>query len=801
MSSPLPPAPGPTTLPGTGRPVLIVWVFVGIVILLMGLTVYSSQLLASGRAFISAQGQWAKAQKDAVLYLTRYSMDRSPGNYEGFERAMAVLDGDRRARIEIRKPRPDMLVVREGLMAGGVDKNEVKGLASLYGHMQGFGPFDYVSTLWQRSDLYIDDLRTIAERLRTDPSYDGAEAARQIHRVSQSLQPLEDDFAQTLGEVQRTAESFLTGGILIITGVLLIGGITLSRRFLLQNERLQQTLAEGESQMRHLVESAPLPLLIVRASDQRVLYANERALEQFALNFDSARDKSLADFHAEPESRHRLVEAVSRNGNVRDFEARLRDAHGREFWVLLSAQPMRYSGAASLLVAMADIDDRKRAQDDMHRRAMHDQLTGLPNRAMFLEALERATAKARRRATRFSVLFIDLDHFKEVNDTMGHHAGDELLRTVSERLTAAVRQSDLVARLAGDEFVVLIEEHGGPEEVMIVAQKVLTMLVRPVLIDWREVQVSGSIGIASFPEDGADLDTLVKNADVAMYQAKERGRNNFQFYSAEINKLSHHRFEQEQRMRGALERNELFLEFQPELDFASGRVTAVEALLRWRDPVHGVVGPAEFMPLAEETGTITAIGDWVLDHAFEALRRWHDEGVRCRMAVNLSARQLQQPDLAQAVATALAKHRVEARDVRFEITEPALMSDSEATHRTLRELRAVGVELAIDDFGAGYSSLGLLRGLPVQVVKVDRSLVSACMTRRECSAIVQATSAMAHAMGLRVVAEGVETQEQLEMVRTLGCDAIQGNHFQRPGSYESLTAVMARAVAEQTFTA
>jgi predicted signal transduction protein with EAL and GGDEF domain len=372
---------------------------------------------------------------------------------------------------------------------------------------------------------------------------------------------------------------------------------------------------------------------------------------------------------------------------------------------------------------------------------------------------------------------------------------------VSDPLGAAVRQSDLVARMGGDEFVVLIEEHGGPEEVMIVAQKVLTMLARPVLIDWREVQVSGSIGIASFPEDGGDLDTLVRNADVAMYQAKERGRNNFQFYSAEINRLSHYRSEQEQRMRVALERDEFFLEFQPEVDFASGRVVAVEALLRWRDPVAGVVGPTEFMSLAEETGTIGPIGRWVLDRALAAARGWQDAGADCRIAINLSARQLQQADLAQEFSTLLATHGVAASQVRFEITEPALMDDSEATHRALRELRTLGAEIAIDDFGAGYSSLGLLRGLPVQVVKIDRSLVSACLSRRECSAIVQATSAMAHAMGLRVVAEGVESEEQRALMRTLGCDGAQGHHIHRPVAQEGLTALITRAVAEQTFTA
>ena len=802
MSSDLPPAPGPASLPPAGRPALIVWLFALIVILLLGLTVYTSQVLSAGRAFVSAQGQWAKAEKDAVLNLTRYAADRDPKDYAAFERAMKVLDGDRAARLEFARPKPDMRVIRDGLIAGGVHPSEVDGLVTLYSRLTGFGPIDYVVSLWEASDRHVDELHALAGRLNAgDPTLTPEQAARQILRINQALQPLEDDFATTLAEIQRTAESFLTSGILIVAGVLLIGGITLSRRFLRQNAELQRTLSEGESQMRHLVESAPLPLLIARASDQQVLYANERALEQFGLDFDAMRTRSLADFHADAAIRQQLGEAVSRHGRVRDFEVPLRDSHGREFWVLVSAQPMRYAGAASLLVAIADIDDRKRMQDDMRRKAMHDQLTGLPNRAMFMEALERAVAKAKRRATRFSVLFIDLDRFKEVNDTMGHHAGDELLKSVSERLQAAVRQSDLVARLGGDEFVVLVEEHRGPEEVMVVAQKVMTMLVRPVLIDWREVQVSGSIGIASFPEDGADLDTLVRHADKAMYQAKERGRNNFQFYSAELNRLSHRRYEQERRMRGAMDRGEFFVEYQPEVDFVSGRILTAEALLRWRDPEAGVVMPAQFMPLAEESGSVTAIGLWVIDKALGDARRLRDAGQELQVSVNLSSRQLQQADLAAQVANALERHGLPSRALRVEVNEPALMEDSEATHRSLRELRQLGVEVGIDDFGAGYSSLGLLRGLPLQVVKLDRTLVSACPSKRECMAIVQGAMAMAHALGLRVVAEGVETDDQMRQLLVLGCDAGQGFYFFRPLDYAGLSAAMTRAVAEQTFTA
>ena len=793
-------ASGP--LPAGGRPVIIVWLFVGIVICLLGLTVYSSQLLSAGRAFVALESNWAKAQKDAIFFLTRYATHGSEEDFQSFERAMRVIDGDRRARQQMRQANPDQSVVREGMVAAGVHPSEVEGLSTLYVKMKGFEPMEYVLAQSNRSDLFMDELLGLAKRMhdqggKMEPE-EASQVIKQIHRVNNALSPLENDLAQTLAEIQRTAQSLLTSGILIIAGVLLIGGITLSRRFLRQNEEMQQTLAESESQLRHLVEAAPLPLLIVRANDQQLMYANERALEQFSLNFDTARSRSLSEFHVDPEIRAKLSEAISRHGSVRDFEVPLKDVHGRQFWLLLSAQPMRYAGAVCLLVALADIDERKRMQEDMRRKAMHDQLTGLPNRAMFMESLERAIHKARRRSARFSVLFIDLDRFKEVNDTMGHHAGDTLLTSVAQRLGTAVRQSDLVARLGGDEFVVLIEEHGGPEEVMIVAQKVLSMLERPVTIDWREAEISGSIGIASFPEDGADVETLVKNADAAMYQAKERGRNNFQFYSPELNRLSHQRFEQEKRVRGALERDEFFLEYQPEIDLANGQITAVEALLRWRDPVSGVVMPSVFMPLAEETGTMASIGSWVLDRALRDFKVWQEKGHNFKIAVNLSARQLQQHDIVEDVSRILGVHGIAPQRLRLEITEPTMMQDSEAVHRTIRALKELGVEMAIDNFGTGYSSLGLVRGLPINVVKIDRSLVSTCPSRRECAAIVQAATAMSKALGIRVIAEGVETEDQRRMMNLLGCDGIQGYLVAYPMEAAGIAA-MTEAVAEQTF--
>ncbi len=735
------------TIPRGRRLVLIVWLFVGIVVCLLIAAVYSVELLSAGRAFVGAEGQWSRAQKDAAFQLQRYALTGEENYYEDFERAISVPLGDRKARLELLKDNPDFAVVRAGFTEGRNHPADIDAMITLYRRFRHFAPVQQATFLWERADGHVDDLVGIARELKAAGKSLGeptrSDQVMRITRLNATLARLEDAISATLGEAQRAAQSILLAGMLTLAAVLLVAGIMVSQRFVAQNEKLQETLRESESQLRHLIESAPMPLLIVRAGDQQMLYANERALQQLSLNADSLQARSLADFHVDPEIRAALPEALSRHGSVRDYEVHLKDFNGREFWLLLSAQPIRYGGIVGLLVALANIDDRKRMQDDMRKKAMHDQLTGLPNRASFLESLDRSMRKARRREGRFSVLFVDLDHFKEVNDSLGHAAGDQLLQNVADRLKGAVRESDLVARMGGDEFVVLIEEHRGPEEVMIVAQKILTFLERPVLLDWREVKISCSVGIASFPEDGDEVETLVKNADTAMYQAKERGRNNFQFYSADLNRLTLERAELERRVRRGLENHEFFLHYQPEVELASGKLKVAEALLRWKDPDTGVVMPADFLPLAEENGSIIQIGQWVLERALADLRAWQEQAVDVMLSINLSARQLQHPELVGEIAVSLKSHGVEASRVRLEIPEPALMQSSDTVDRAVRALQALGLQIAIDNFGTGYSSLGLVRGFAVQAVKIDKSLVSSCTNKRECAAIVGAVGAMA----------------------------------------------------------
>jgi diguanylate cyclase (GGDEF)-like protein/PAS domain S-box-containing protein len=789
------PLPGITTVPRPRRLSRIVWLFVGIVICLLTVAFYSVEIISAGRDFVGAEGHWSRAQKDAVFYLTRYALDAQPGDWAAYERAIAVPLGDRQARLELEKPEPDMQVVRTGFLQGRNASADVESMASLYRRFRNLGPVERAVGLWETGDRYIDELVAVASQLRSGsaiPTDERARLTQQISLVNENLARVEDRMVETLAEGQRAAQHALLAGMAMLATALLFMGAGVSRRFMVQNERLQQTLRENEAQLRHLIESAPLPLLIVRPQDQQILYANERALQQFSLNMDSLGQHTLAEFHVDPEIRGQLAESLSRQGFVRDYEVHMRGVGGKEFWLLLSGQPIRFRGEVCLLAALANIDERKRMQEDMRRKAMHDALTGLPNRAMFMESLDRAIRKAQRRRSRFSILFVDLDHFKQVNDTLGHNAGDKLLLAVSDRLVKSVRQSDLVARLAGDEFVVLLEETKGPEEVMIVAQKVIASFARPVLLEWREVSISGSIGVASFPEDGAEMQTLLKHADAAMYQAKERGRNNFQFYSDELNRISHQRAQLETRVRGALDNQEFFLQYQPEIELATGRLAAVEALLRWREAASGVVMPPDFLPAAEENGTIIAIGHWVLERALNDMKAWMDQGLDVILSVNLSARQLQHPELVAEVARALKDAGMAPRSLRVEVPETALMHANQSVDQAIRGLHGLGVAVAIDNFGTGYSSLGLVRGLPIQAVKIDRSLVSNCPNKKECAAIVQAVGGLGRSLGLTVIASGVETEEEKRLMESLGCVQAQGNFIGAPSDWTRI-AQLARA--------
>ena len=452
-------------------------------------------------------------------------------------------------------------------------------------------------------------------------------------------------------------------------------------------------------------------------------------------------------------------------------------------WVSEKAQVVRNdSGEAVALEGIIDdITDRKHFEERLSFLAQYDVLTGLPNRALFYDRLRQAVSRAKREQTMVGLMFLDLDRFKQINDTLGHAAGDRVLKVVAERLKSFLREIDTIARLGGDEFTVVIEGVSEPAQLSGIAEKIGNALAEPVDLDGRDMSVSASVGITLYPRDGEDVDQLIRNADIAMYHAKHRGgRQQYQFYDQGMGPLAAEHLELEAKLKRAIEKEEFLLHYQPVVDVDSGRITGMEALIRWQSP-QGLVPPANFIPLAEESGLILDIGRWVLRAACAQARKWQREGLpSLRLAVNLSPLQLRQENLLASVTEILRESGLAPQHLELEITENTLMDRSRDTVVMLTRLEQLGVQISIDDFGTGYSSLAYLKQFPVHSLKIDRSFVRDITTDSNDAAIVSAMIAMAKSLGLGVIAEGVETRQQLDFLRAARCNAYQGYYFSVP---------------------
>jgi diguanylate cyclase (GGDEF)-like protein len=439
---------------------------------------------------------------------------------------------------------------------------------------------------------------------------------------------------------------------------------------------------------------------------------------------------------------------------------------------------------------------RKAAEQNLRFVASHDPLTGLFNRSMFNERLQQALAQAARFERSLALLFIDLDGFKVVNDTLGHNAGDQLLAELAMRLRASLREGDVIGRMGGDEFVVLIEEFGDAAQVAEVAKKLLETASRPFQLQGRDFEVTASVGVSLYPGDGKDAQTLLKNADIAMYLVKEQGKNSFRFYAPQMNVHLVERLSMESSLKRALERGELLLLYQPRVNVRDGQVTGVEALLRWQHPSQGMINPAEFVPLAEDAGLMSAMWEWVIHTACRQMRAWRDQGLPLlRVSVNLSPRQLAQDSLIQVVREALHRHGMDPGRLELELREEMVIRNAERALRLLTQFKELGVRLMIDDFGTGYSSLNYLKRLPIDMVKIDRSLIRDLPRDADATALSRAVVAMAHSLDVAVTAEGVETREQWEFLRELGCDEMQGNYFSAPAAPEIVASIVRQPAA------
>lgn len=437
--------------------------------------------------------------------------------------------------------------------------------------------------------------------------------------------------------------------------------------------------------------------------------------------------------------------------------------------------------------------ERKRAEDQIRFLAHHDALTSLPNRSLLKDRLTQAILQTQRHNPFVSVIFIDLDSFKTINDSLGHTAGDELLKIVAGRMVACVRLTDTVVRLGGDEFVILLVDlPANPGAISAYLDRISAAIAEPILLEGRSLYVTCSMGVATYPNDGLDPDTLLMNADTAMYKAKDAGRDSVQFYTAEMNVRVREKLALQQEMRDGLARSEFTLLFQPQVDLRTDRIIAVEALVRWRHPALGLLSPHKFIPLAEETGFIVPLGDWILHEACRRNKAWQDAGLPpLRISVNVSARQFKEKTLIDRVNNALRESGMAANHLELEITGGLIMQDVDQAIATMEELQHLGVQLAIDDFGTGYSSLNALKNFPVARLKIDKSFIKNLASEDRDKAVAAAVISLGQKLNLRVIAEGVETAEQLAILRENNCDEIQGYYFSKPVSFAAIADLLA----------
>jgi diguanylate cyclase (GGDEF)-like protein len=645
-------------------PFAIIWMFAAIVLCLLFLADFSFGVLSSVRAYVGGESRWSKAQKDAVFHLQRYALTRAPDEWRRFQENIAVPMGDHAARIEMNRAHPDIEKVREGLIRGGNNADDVDGMFNLYRRFEWVSFMKRAIRAWESADRHIIRLADAGASLQHEiespaPSAPAIQATLdEVSSINENLTPIENQFVDALSEASRATFQLLRAIMFAATPGLLILGIALSLHILRQ---------------------------------------------------------------------------------------------------------------------------RKRQDDRVHHIAFHDDLTSLPNRLMLTQRLDQALNRHRRAATQLAVIYMNLDRFKVINDSLGHEIGDALLRQVADRLRGQLREGDTAARVGGDEFVILVEDYQHPDDISAYAQRLIEQLSVPYLLGNKDCHVTSSIGISIFPMDGSDSQTLLQAADVAMYRAKETGRNNYQFYLPSMNVHTLERLELESDLRRALERGEFLLHYQPKVETASGLITGVEALLRWQHPVRGLVPPLDFIPLAEETGLIVPIGEWVLAAACARGKAWQGRTLpKLSVAVNLSARQFADPLLLAKLTRIIHASGLDPALLELEITESVVMSHGECAVAVLNKMKSLGVQIAIDDFGTGYSSLAYLKRFPIDILKVDRSFVRDIPADSGDMKITRAIIAMAHGLRLKVVAEGVETAEQLQFLRDQSCDAVQGYFLYKP---------------------
>ena len=779
---------------------LIIGLFISLIFILILIIQVQMNVLTPVRAYIGAEGLWAKAQKDAIRSLEHYAITSKEEDYISFQRFIQVPLGDMKARTELQKPNPGLDLARDGFLAGGNNPEDIEYMINLFLRFQHLSFMSKAIEHWTAGDQIITELNNEAEKLHQaiiSGTYKPQTTSTLLARfdvINQHLTEQENQFSLTLANTARLANRISRYITFFFAFVFALLGIIISWPIIIRIRNFEKSMLGNEQRLIDILNISPIAVRIASRHGSEVVFHNQGYADMIKNVHAMGDDPKkyyvrLADYEE-------VLAELAKGKSVINRQIELQFPDHSTVWTLASYMPMQYKGEDAVLGWFYDITNLKLAEEKIRLLAFHDPLTGLPNRQLLLDRLQQALASSTRSDRNGALLFIDLDNFKSLNDTLGHVMGDMLLQQVAQRLTASVREVDTVARLGGDEFVVMLEDLSeqtlkAAEQAEVVGEKILATLGKLYQLDVHEFRSSASIGTTIFSGDEQNSEELLKQADIAMYQAKRAGRNALRFFDPQMQETINMRVALEGELHKALAQQEFQLYYQVQVD-GTGSPIGAEALIRWIHPERGLVSPLQFIPIAEETGLILSIGDWVLDTACAQLKAWEQDALTRNLvlAVNVSARQFHQADFVAQVQATLQRHAINPARLKLELTESMLVKDIESIIATMNTLKQTGIQFSMDDFGTGYSSLQYLMRLPLNQLKIDMSFVRDMGIVEGSNSIVQTIIAMAHSLKLDVIAEGVETEEQREILSFYGCQHYQGYLFSKPVPIEQLEALL-----------
>jgi diguanylate cyclase (GGDEF)-like protein/PAS domain S-box-containing protein len=785
----------------------IILLFIVLIGTLTLLVLIQTQVLTAVRSYVGAEGMWTKAQKESVRALEHYVQTKKHEDYESYLGFIQVPLGDLKARTELQKSDPNLELARAGFIVGGNHPNDIQSMCDLFIRLQHISFMKDAIAHWTQGDVLIAELNNEAEKLHravVANALTPETEALYLHRldwIDQKLTAQENQFSATLADASRWASEITRKISYTIFMLFAAIGLGVSWRVISRIRYIENELLANEANLRIsatafesqesliITDANGLILRINKAFSQNSGYTQEEVIGQSPRMFKSGRHS--------PEFYQDMWKTLTIHGFWQgEIWDKRKNGQIYPKWLSISAVMGPDLQISHYIGSYIDITERKESEEKIKHLAFHDHLTNLPNRRLLLDRLKMALTVSERSGKKGALLFIDLDNFKDINDTLGHDIGDLLLQQVAQRLESCLYAVDTVSRMGGDEFVVIVQDLSelstdAARRAELVGMKVLAALRLPFKVNQNEFNCTASIGITLFDGKEHLKDELMKQADIAMYHAKKSGRNTLRFFDIEMQDAINMRTTLDGELHLAIENQQFQLYYQIQVDETREPIGA-EALIRWQNPTRGMLAPAEFIGLAEETGLILPIGKWVLETACAQLKMWqvNDLFHNLVLAINVSANQFYQVDFADQVQSCIKLHAINPKRLKLELTESLMLKDIDDTVSKMNALKNIGVQLSLDDFGTGYSSLQYLKRLPIDQIKIDRSFVNDIVSDSNGAAIVQTIIAMAETLGLTIIAEGVENEEQREFLYLRGCRNFQGYLFGKPVPIEQFEAFL-----------